>query len=295
MTSQITLATCPCSWGVWYPKDHQQPSWQKFLDEANFCGYRTIELGPYGYLPTNFRELKYELEAHNLNVCGAAHMSDLIVPNALSNIRLDINNICSTLEALNARYFVFMDGDSLYKHPSDRNLNLTDWKHIIKVISESAKIVKEEYGLDYVFHPHVSTCIENEHQIIRLLNDTHPDYVNLCFDTGHHLYTGGVPEDFIKEFGSRIRYYHLKDMNSAIREKVKQKNLSDDDAFELGVMVPLGEGNVNFDAVKAELDKQNFRGYAVIEQDIYPDIHNMALTHAKSSLAYIKQLGMGVS
>ncbi|MBD1556137.1 TIM barrel protein [Vibrio sp. S9_S30] len=295
MTSQITLATCPCSWGVWYPKDHQQPSWRKFLDEANLSGYRTIELGPYGYLPTDISELKYELEAHNLKVCSTAHMSDLIVPNALNNLRTDISHICPTLEALEARYFVFMDGDSLYQHPSDRNLNLNDWKHVIKVISESAKIVREEYGLDYVFHPHISTCIENEHQIIRLLNDTDPDYVNLCFDTGHHLYTGGIPEDFIKEYGSRIRYYHLKDMSSAIRDKVKLKNLSDDEAFELGVMVPLGEGNVNFAAVKAELDRQNFCGYAVIEQDIYPDIHNMAFTHARSSLAYIKQLGMGVS
>ncbi|CCN82358.1 putative Sugar phosphate isomerase/epimerase [Vibrio nigripulchritudo SFn27] len=293
MSSKIALATCPCSWGVWYPKDHMQPNWQKFLDEASLCGFRNIELGPYGYLPTDIGQLQYELDAHHLQVCSSAHMSDLIVPNALDNIKRDINKICPLLEALSAKYFVFMDGDSLYKHPSDRNLSLKDWKHVVSVIGETAKIVKEEYGLEYVFHPHISTCIENEHQILRLLNDTHPDYVNLCFDTGHHLYTGGVPEDFIREFGPRIHYYHLKDMSQSIREKVKQKNLSDDEAFELGVMVPLGEGAVNFHAIKQELEKQSFKGFAVIEQDIYPDIHNMAYTHAKNSFDYARRLGLG--
>lgn len=293
MQNNITLASCPCSWGVWYPQDQQQPRWQKFLDEVSEVGHSVIELGPFGYLPNDAAQLKDELAARNLSVCSTAHMSDLIVPDALANLRRDIDEVCPLLVDLGAEYFVFMDGDGLYPHPSDRNVNLSQWRHVINVISETAKIVKEEYGLNYAFHPHVATCIENEHQIIRLLNDTDEKYVNLCFDTGHHLYTGGIPEDFIHQFGDRINYYHLKDMCGEVRNRVKRENLSDNDAFELGVMVPLGLGNVNFAAVKAAMIATGFKGYAVIEQDIYPDREGRAKAFAQRNLAFAQELGLG--
>ncbi|MGF1683189.1 sugar phosphate isomerase/epimerase family protein [Photobacterium minamisatsumaniensis] len=293
MSNNIKLATCPCSWGVWYPQDELQPSWHKFLDEAAEIGHSVIELGPYGYLPSNVDQLKDELAARNMSVCSTAHMSDLIVPGSLDNLRRDIDKICPLLVELGAEYFVFMDGDELYPHPSDRNLNLSQWRHVIEVIGESAKIVQEEYGLKYAYHPHVATCIENEHQIIRMLNDTDDKYVNLCFDTGHHLYTGGLPEEFIKEFGSRINYYHLKDMSMEVLSKVKRENLSDNDAFEIGVMVPLGQGNVNFSAVKEAMITTGFNGYAVIEQDIYPDREKRAKSFAQSNLTFALEHGLG--
>lgn len=293
MNNDIKLATCPCSWGVWYPDDKEQPSWSKFLDEAKEVGHSVIELGPYGYLPTDIEKLKDELFSREMSVCSTAHMSDLIVPDALTRIREDLDKVCPLLVELGAEYFVFMDGDELYSHPMDRNLNLKQWQHVVGVIKETAKIVKQEYGLDYAFHPHVSTCIENEHQIIRLLNDTPDEYVNLCFDTGHHLYTGGIPEDFIKEYGSRINYYHLKDMSRTVLDKVKRDKLSDNDAFEMGVMVPLGVGDVDFKAVRDAINMTGFNGYAVIEQDIYPDREGLAQTYARNNLEFALKMELG--
>ena len=48
----IHVGTAPDSWGVWHASDPRQTPWQRFLDEVAEAGYDAIELGPFGYLPT---------------------------------------------------------------------------------------------------------------------------------------------------------------------------------------------------------------------------------------------------
>ncbi len=50
---RIRIGSAPDSWGVWFPDDPQQVPWERFLDEVSEAGYEWIELGPYGYLPTD--------------------------------------------------------------------------------------------------------------------------------------------------------------------------------------------------------------------------------------------------
>ncbi|MCU1652418.1 MAG: 2-keto-myo-inositol dehydratase, partial [Pseudonocardia sp.] len=58
MTEKLRLGTAPDSWGVWFPDNPSQVPWQRFLDEAERAGYEWIELGPYGYLPTDPAQLR---------------------------------------------------------------------------------------------------------------------------------------------------------------------------------------------------------------------------------------------
>ena len=66
----ITIGTAPDAWGVWFPDDPQQIPWQRFLDEVAEAGYSWIELGPFGYLPTDLSTLRSELEQRQLKVCA---------------------------------------------------------------------------------------------------------------------------------------------------------------------------------------------------------------------------------
>ena len=68
MASSLFIGTAPDSWGVWFPDDSKQTPWSRFLDEVAEAGYHYIELGPYGYLPTNPAQLKDELAARDLKV-----------------------------------------------------------------------------------------------------------------------------------------------------------------------------------------------------------------------------------
>jgi inosose dehydratase len=65
-TSRIRVGSAPDSWGVWFPDDPEQVPWQRFLDEVSACGYEWIELGPYGYLPTDPARLADELGSRGL-------------------------------------------------------------------------------------------------------------------------------------------------------------------------------------------------------------------------------------
>ena len=74
---RLRLGTAPDSWGVWFPDDPQQVPWHRFLDEAAASGYEWIELGPYGYLPTDAEQLRDELGRRDLRLSGGAVFAGL--------------------------------------------------------------------------------------------------------------------------------------------------------------------------------------------------------------------------
>jgi inosose dehydratase len=74
------IGTGPDSWGVWFSEDPRQTPWQRFLDEAAEAGYEWIELGPYGYLPTDLPTLRAELDRRGLKMAGTFAMGNLEDP-----------------------------------------------------------------------------------------------------------------------------------------------------------------------------------------------------------------------
>lgn len=50
----IKVGSCPDSWGVWFPHHEKQTPWERCLKEMHEAGYAGTELGPTGYLPTDY-------------------------------------------------------------------------------------------------------------------------------------------------------------------------------------------------------------------------------------------------
>ena len=50
----------------------------------------------------------------------------------------------------------------------------------------SGRIIKEDYGLKMVLHPHGDSHIETPDDIDRIFQATDPEYVGFCLDTGSH-------------------------------------------------------------------------------------------------------------
>ncbi|MFV0431057.1 MAG: sugar phosphate isomerase/epimerase family protein [Alphaproteobacteria bacterium] len=288
----ITIGTCPCSWGVWYPKDDKQPDWQDYIKELTLAKYHTTELGPYGYLPKDPKALQKLLNDNNLKVCSTAAVASLSQKDCLDNILAELKNVGPLLKELGASWYVLMDESADYPNVKARSIDNARWNYMIEVINKVAQLVKEEYGLNFAFHPHVGTCVETQEQILRFMKDTNPKLVHLCFDIGHHAYTGADPIAFIKEHHSRIGYYHLKNVDAAIRQKVKDENLTDDEAFEMGVMCKLRDGSVDYKEIIKVIHATGFSGYCIIEQDLYPAPKGIALPIAIDNLKFIEELGL---
>ena len=101
----------------------------------------------------------------------------------------------------------------------------------------------EEFGVELVFHPHVDTHVDTQERIERFLSDTDPQYVNLCLDTGHIAYCHGDNVQIVERFPDRITYVHLKQVDPAVRDRVRAEKLPLSEAVKLGAMVepPYGE------------------------------------------------------
>jgi inosose dehydratase len=164
---------------------------------------------------------------------------------------------------------------------------------MIETTHNVADVVRERFGLKLVFHTHAETPIEYEDQIERFLEDTDPARVFLCFDTGHHAYRGGDSVGLVRRHPDRIGHLHFKNVDPAVRAKVNAEQTPFPKAVAMGIFCELSEGAVDFLALRDALRETDYRGWAIVEQDMYPAPFDKPLPIAKRTRTYLREIGMG--
>lgn len=293
----LKIGSAPDSWGVWFPSDPKQTPWERFLDEVTAAGYEYIELGPYGYLPTDVSRLKAELDQRGLKVSGTFAMAHLEDPACWPALDRQVYGAGEILARLNAQFLVMIDDTytDLFTGKPLRRAKLTDkeWRTLIVKTNECAKAVRERFGLQLVYHPHAETHVEYEEQIERLLNDTDPELVKLCFDLGHFAYRSGDPVAFMRKHHQRIPYLHLKSVDRDLQKKVERENIPFAIAVGMGLFVEPAQGVVDFIAFRDLLREIDYYGWGIVEQDMYPAPFDKPLPIAKRTRQYLKEIGLG--
>lgn len=294
--SEIKIATAPCSWGVWYPDGTPSGTpWEVFLDQAAESGYKALELGPVGYLPTDNDVLRKELEARGLEVCAGTCVYKFDQMSSFEDKKAEVDELCRRLKDFGAKYLVVMDESDVGEY-SEKKKDITEekWAEYLKMMRDMGEFTKNEYGISTVYHPHIRSLIETEDEIERLLDETGLD---LCFDTGHHAYVNGGVEfgdksalDFLKKHASRIPYLHFKNVSGDVRKRVKDENLTSSQAFDMDVMCWLDKGVIDFAELKKVLDEIGYKGVGVIEMDAPRSTTQQAYDAAKNNLEYLKEL-----
>lgn len=293
--TRLKLGSSPCSWGIWFPDDPRQMPWQRCLDEISEVGYEWIELGPYGYLPTQTEVLKKELADRGLAVSGTFTMGFLDDPDHWPALEAETIGACRSLVSVGARYLIVIDG--VYADLStgemlrSDKLNDREWRALIDTTHRIARIA-DQHGLRAVFHPHAETHVETEEQIERFLADTDPELIALCLDTGHHAYRGGDPVAFYKAHAARIEYFHLKNVDSEIMEQVRREGVPFARAVEMGVFCEPVHGAVDFVELAQALAENGFDGHATVEQDMYPAPPDKPFPASKRTYEYLMGIGL---
>ena len=288
----MKLATAPDAWGVWYADDPRQTPWERYLDEVRDAGFTSTETGPWGYLPTDPARLTDALSARGLGICGSALVRLLAPADAMQTLRPRLEQTCGLLKAMGAEWVVLMDDSDLPAPGKERALSPESWRTMIANVTEAARYVAGEHGLSFVFHPHVGSGVETESEVVRLLDETPADLVGLCFDFGHHAYTGADPIAFMKRYAERIPYYHFKNVDPVLLEKIQRENIDFITGFQSGVMCELDKGVVDFRTVVDFLRSRDYAGYVVYEQDMYPCPPDKPLPIAKRNREALKALGL---
>jgi inosose dehydratase len=289
--AKITIGTAPDSWGVWFPRDPEQVPASQFLKEVAEAGYEAIELGPYGYLPTDPSELREVLDEHNLSVLAGTVFSHLHMPGAWDYTWKQVTDVAALTSAMGGEHIVVIPEpwrDHKTGEPKeDPDLSDEQWQLLTEQTDELGRRILAEYGLHVQFHSHADTHVGYQPEIERFLESTNPEYVNLCLDTGHVAYYGGDCVELITKYPERIGYVHLKQVNPNVVEYVLDRGLSFPEAVRMGAMIepPLGlpEMPPVLEAL-AGLDRE-IKG--IIEHDLYPCAPDIPLPIAKRTKTYL--------
>lgn len=294
---RLRLGTAPDSWGVWFPADPRQLPWHRFLDEAAAAGYTWIELGPYGYLPTDAGRLADELARRGLRLSGGAvHVGLHRGREALHRAVADCRAEAELLTALGARHLILLpegytDLDGRLTQPTE--LDTEQWRALVRGVEEVAKVVAAEYDVTTTFHPHADSHVGSPEEVERLLADTDADLVGLCLDTGHIAYCGGDNLDLVRRHPERIGYVHLKQVDPAVLDDVHREGLAFPQAVARGVMVEPPAGVPAMPPLLIELAALDVDLFAVVEQDLFPCAPDVPLPIAQRTRSYLSACGLG--
>jgi inosose dehydratase len=297
---RLPLGSCPDSWGVWFADDPLQTPWQRFLDELAEVGYEWLELGPYGYLPTDPAQLTDELASRGLKVAGGTMHghSGLHRADDWPDIVAATRKVAELTAAVGAKNVIFVpvpgyrdDKTGAYLEPA--RLDGGAWRTLIRATNDLGKAVSEEYGVTLHFHPHADSHVETQEQTERFLEETDPRYVSLCLDTGHLAYRRADGVAIIRKYPDRIGYVHIKQMDPAIVAAAERDDLAFGQAVAMGASCEPPQGVPDIESVTAALLELDANLFVIVEQDMYPVDFDVPKPIAERTYNYLRSVGIG--
>ncbi|MEL6587158.1 MAG: TIM barrel protein [Pseudomonadota bacterium] len=293
----IRIGNAPCSWGVEFADDPRNPTWQHVLRECAEADYKGIELGPVGFMPEDPAQLADGLAQHDLELIGGVVFRPFHDPDAWDDVLDGAVRTCKALVAHGAHHLVLIDSISPRRAPTAgraaeaAQMDPTDWAAYRDRIATIAKMGTEDYGLTVGIHAHAGGFMDFEPELERLLDEVPDDILKICFDTGHHSYAGFDPVAFMNRHMARISYMHFKDIDPAVKAHVVANRTDFYKACGDGIFCNLGQGDVDFPAVRQTLLDHGFQGWCTVEQDCDPTLNPDTLADARANRAYLQSIG----
>jgi inosose dehydratase len=297
----INIANAPCSWGVIENVEGERGGYARVLDEMQATGYRGAELGDWGFMPTDPARLRQELRTRNLQLLASwvsvyLHDADRHAQSEAEAIRTarllaEVGGPNTLIVLGNDPYTDLVRTLNAGRIAPEQAMSEAQWQVFAAGANRVAHAVKRETGLRTVFHHHIGTWIETPEETAKLLSLTDPTVLGLCFDTGHYRFGGGDPLAGLRRHADRIWHVHFKDHAPTIAELSRWEGWNALQSVEHGVFCELGQGDIDFPAILAELSEHHYQGWIVVEQDVLPGMGSPKAS-AQRNRNYLHGIGL---
>ena len=259
--------------------------------------YIAVELGPFGYLPTHPEQLGDELGRRNLSLTGGTagtrlHRGGAAITEAI----VECGQVAALLAAMDVPFLITLPDmyTDLYTGVVMEPPELTaeQWRSLGAGHSELGRILRDEYGVRQMFHPHADTHVDSNASIDRFLQVTDFATVLLCLDTGHVAYVGGDNRAVVAKNPDRIGYIHLKSVNPAFTTRLREEGMSFAAAVQKGAMVEPADGEPEMPLLLTDLDALGVPLWAIVEHDMYAAPPGAPLSIGTRTCQYYKGQGL---
>ena len=115
----MKVANAPCSWGVLeFDLEGEAAGYAQVLDEIAGTGYMGTELGDWGFMPTDPKQLRQEIHSRGLTLLGA------FVPVMLKDPKAHASGIEVAIRT--ARLIAEAEGDTAFIVLADDNVKIPE-------------------------------------------------------------------------------------------------------------------------------------------------------------------------
>ncbi|WP_379127217.1 sugar phosphate isomerase/epimerase family protein [Paenibacillus sp. sgz500958] len=200
-------------------------------------GYTAVQISAIG--PIDPKVVKEYADEYGLRIC-ATH-----VP--WTRLIGDLDSLAKEHQLWNCPYI------GLGGLPDSYRTNQEGYRNFVRQASTIAKWLKENYGLQFVYHNHDFEFerLDGVTGMDILLNETDPATFGFELDLYWLQAAGADPIEWIRKVRGRMQVVHLKDM--AIVNRIP-------------VFAEIGEGNMNYSGI-IDACRENGVEWYVVEQD----------------------------
>lgn len=167
-----------------------------------------------------------------------------------------------------------------HKQPGETGpgvFTLDEAQKAIDDFNRVGKILKEEYGLGFIYHNHGFEFQPYGDGTLYdlLVTKTDPNYVSFEMDILWAFFPGQDPAKLLQKYGSRYKALHLKDLRKGVKGDMSGGTSQDND-------VVLGTGQIDLPAVLKAAKAAGIRHYYIEDES------NAVMEQVPQSIAYLK-------
>lgn len=292
MFQNCKLGIAPIGWtNDDMPQLGGELTFEQMVSEAALAGFTGTEVG--GKFPTDPAVLNKALKLRGMEIasqwCSTFLCSEpyekteaefIKTLDFLEQVGASRINVCELTRCL------FAESCSMF---GDNKPVATDeeWKRLCDGLNKLGKIAADR-GFRMCFHHHMATVVQTIEETRRLLENTDPRYVYLCYDTGHFTFSGEDAVAAAKEFAPRIGHVHLKDIRKDKMEQAYREGFAFRQSVLEGCFTVPGDGFVDYPGVFAALEAAGYEGWLLVEAEQDPAKAN-PLEYAMKAREYIRK------